>query len=404
MESNNPQLEEKQAVPPIKSGSKGWLVFLILGIIGILGGIASILVVLLWPEEILPDFNFPQVPSKNESKKYYSNLTGLEVADETAINMPTYCIQTPNGTDGARPQVGLTQAGVVFEAIAEAGITRFAAIYQNSTSAVIGPIRSLRIYYLQWDTPFDCTIVHAGGADDAIAALRAGGYKDLTENYTYMYRGTNSVRRWNNLFTTANNLAQMNADRGYGGSNVTGFTRMTPEEAVKTRVDNGVAAKLKITEGTTENTAKIIPTVTNIAMRFGYAANFNVNYNYDAETNSYKRSYESGNPHEVYVCPNENLGEVNPEDTCTLAQLSPAVVVAMIVEERKASDGYHESITTIGTGEAYVFQNGGVIKGSWSKNSVGEQIKFFDGDGKEIALVPGQTFVEAVPTYGNVEY
>ena len=64
----------------------------------------------------------------------YSILTGLEVADASLNNSPVYCIQIPNGsTDGARPQAGLTDAAIVFEAIAEQGITRFAAIFQNPT-------------------------------------------------------------------------------------------------------------------------------------------------------------------------------------------------------------------------------------------------------------------------------
>jgi len=219
MNSDIPQTVEKK--------SKKWIVFLAFGLIGLIGGISCVLVILLMPAEVLPDLSFPDVPSKVTGTKYYSNLTGLEIKDEAAKSAPTYCIQVPNGTDGARPQAGLDEAGVIFEAIAEAGITRFAAIYQNPKSAVIGPIRSLRLYYLQWDTPFDCTIVHAGGADDALAAVRDGGYKDLTENYSYMYRENSGGRLWNNLFTTGALLAQMNADRGYGGSNVKGFTRMT---------------------------------------------------------------------------------------------------------------------------------------------------------------------------------
>ena len=193
---------------------RSWIVFLIFGIISLIGGIAFILLTLLIPKETPENLSFPQIPSQSQTAaKYYSNLTGLELASEALITAPTYCIQIPNGTDGARPQVGLNEAGVIFEAIAEAGITRFAAIYQNPTSAAIGPIRSLRLYYLQWDTPFDCTVVHAGGADDALAALRQGGYKDLTENYSYMYRDNNGVRRWNNLFTTGALLTAMNNDR-----------------------------------------------------------------------------------------------------------------------------------------------------------------------------------------------
>ncbi len=384
--------------------SKAWLVFLILGIIGVLSGAACILVVFLLPEEVLPDLDFPEVPSAKVENAFYSPLTGLPVADEAAITAPTYCVQTPNGTDGARPQVGLDEAGVIFEAIAEAGITRFAAIYQNPSSAVIGPIRSLRLYYLHWDTPFNCTIVHAGGADDAIAAVRNGGYKDMSENYWFMYREYNGGRAWNNLFTTSALLQQMNSEWGYGNSNVVGFKRMTPEESLKSRVDAETKEKLVITKSTTEDLSKLTPKAPIINIWFGRSANFNVSYIYNAETNKYARSYESGAAHEIYTCPKEDLGEVNPNTNCSLTQLSPSVVVAMIVEEQKAWDGYHEDITTIGSGTAYIFQNGDAVAGTWKKNSVGEQIQFFDGEGKEVALAPGQTFVEAVPAYGGVEY
>ena len=404
MDESFPQDNNTTPIEPSKKGSKAWLVFLILGLISMLGGVACVLVVFLLPKEELPDLEFPAVPSAKVENKYYSHLTGLPVADEAAISAPTYCIQTPNGTDGARPQAGLNEAGVIFEAIAEAGITRFAAIYQNPSAAVIGPIRSLRLYYLQWDTPFDCTIVHAGGADDAIAAVRAGGYKDLSENYYYMYRGTYGARRWNNLFTTSSYLRQMNADWGYGNSNVVGFTRMTPAESLKARVDVGVKEKLVITEPSVENLSKIVAAVPSIAVRFGYSGSFNVNYSYDGASNTYLRSYESGDAHDIYDCPAEDLGEKNPESVCTLKQLAPSVVVAMVVEEKRAWDNYHEDITTLGSGKAYIFQNGGVTVGTWNKSVVGEQIKFFDESGAEVALAPGQTFVEAVPTYGSVEY
>ena len=382
---------------------KSWLVFLIIGIVGVLGGVACLLVALLAPKEILPDLEFPTIPSTTSVTKIYSNLTGLEIASEADKTAPAYCIQTPNGTDGARPQVGLTEAGVVFEAIAEVGITRFAAIYQKPTSAVIGPIRSLRIYYLQWDTPFDCAIVHAGGSDDAIAAVRSGGYKDLTENYTYMYRGGYG-RLWNNLFTTSQYLAQVSEDWEFGSSNIKGFNRMTPEESKKSRIDDNATNRLIITKPTTESTSAMSFAATDINVYFGGSPTFNVNYQYNQQSNSYDRWAENGDAHEVYQCPAEDLGEPTPEEVCSLTQLSPAVVVVMLVEEWKAEDGYHEDIAAIGSGEAYVFQNGNVVHGTWNKSTWEDQIKFFDETGNEIKLAPGQTFVEAVPDYGGVEY
>lgn len=391
----------------VKKASKSGILMLIFGILGCVGGAVMFILPFVLPKEALPDLNFPAIPSaKADTDAVYSDLTGLKLANDSDKTTPAFCVQTPNGLDGARPQAGLNQAGVVFEAIAESGITRFAAIYQNPTSAVIGPIRSLRLYYLQWDTPFDCTIVHAGGADDALAAVRNGGYKDLSENYNYMYRGgyANYDRLWNNLFTTGAYLMQFNADYGYGGSNIQGFKRLTPAESEKARVDAGVAEKLVITEPATRDVATVTPSVTGISLAFSGWASYNVNYTYNAATNSYDRSYADGAPHMIYDCPGENMGEVIPENVCTLKQMSPKVVVAMMVDEHRASDNYHEDIATIGTGSAYIFQNGYVVPGTWNKASVGEQIIFKDASGVEIALAPGQTFVEAVPTYGGVEY
>ena len=372
------------------------------GLCGLAGGIACACVGIFTPKEILPDLTFPKIPTTTSEKGIYSDLTGQPLATAEQKTAPAFCVQTPNGTDGARPQAGLNQAGVVFEAIAESGITRFAAIYQDPTSAVIGPIRSLRLYYLQWDAPFDCTIVHAGGAPDALEAVRS--YKDLTEDYAYMYRGTTGTRLWNNLFTTASYLKKMASDRGYNESNIKGFARMTPTESTIARVNAGTKGRLDIAAPAEGDTSAITPAVSDIAVNFGGWATFNVRYHYDSESNSYLRSYETGDPHNVYICPDDNLGEVNPETSCQLGQLSPSVVVVMKVTEKRASDNYHEDITTTGTGEAYVFQNGQAVKGTWQKATVADQIRFFDESGAEIRLAPGQTWVEAVPNYGSIDF
>ena len=388
-----------------KKTSRQIVAFWTIGAIGFAGGIACVIAGILGFNNTASGTVFPKIPStSDDGERYYSNLTGeplTNAADQTA---PTFCIQTPNGTDGARPQSGLTKAGVVFEAIAEAGITRFAAIYQNPSQAVIGPIRSLRLYYLEWDTPFDCTIVHAGGADDALQAVASGGYRDLSENYAYMYRGTSGARLWNNLFTTSNYLKKFNEDNGYNSSNVKGFTRMTPEESGKSRVNTGVKEQLNIVKATAENTSETVAAISSIDLNLGGWDNFNIHYEYDSDTNTYDRSYQSGAEHEVYECADEDLGEKNPEDVCSLTQMSPSVVIAMVVQESRASDNYHEDITTLGSGDVYIFQNGTAITGTWTKTSVDEQIKFFDENGKEIALAPGQTFVTAVPSYGDVEF
>ncbi|MBQ6414176.1 DUF3048 domain-containing protein [Candidatus Saccharibacteria bacterium] len=378
--------------------------FYVVGGVSLVGGVAMLLFSLLVPPEAISPVNYPDLTKKDSKTVVYSDLTGEIMTDASLKTAPAYCIQTPNGMDGARPHAGLDQAGVVFEAIAESGITRFAAIYQNPTASIIGPIRSLRIYYLQWDTPFDCTIVHAGGSDDALAAVSRGGYKDLSEDYNYMYRGTYTSRLWNNLFTSAAALRRYSNDHGYTASEIKGFTRMTPEESSRIRVEDLVTEKLVITQPSKGDTSGLNPKTSSINFRLGGWGDFNVHYEYDANSNKYFRSYESGAEHNAYTCPESDNEGSNPEDACTLTQIAPSVVIAMMVSERRASDNYHEDIDAIGSGNAYVFQNGTAIRGTWQKASAESQIQFLDSEGKEIRLAPGQTFITAVPNYGSVDF
>lgn len=403
--TSEPSRRREQRPKPIKpTSNRKWIIMSCIGGVSLVAGIVCLLVAFLGLKTEQEKLNFPTIPSVTDSGAVYSKLTGEPLTNSELVNAPAYCVQTPNGTDGARPQAGLNEAGVVFEAIAEAGITRFAAIYQNPTAAIIGPVRSLRIYYLQWDTPFDCTIVHAGGSGDALAAVSSGGYKDLSEDYNYMYRGTYGGRLWNNLFTTSADLRKFSTDHGYNTSNINGFERLTPAESEKQWAEKAVSKKLDITKATDADTSAVAVAVPSVALNLGGWADFNVNYNYDAKTNTYLRSYASGDPHSVYACAEEDLGEKNPEDVCSLTQLAPSVVVAMVVQEARASDNYHEDITAIGSGQVYVFQNGTVITGTWQKSSAEDQIKFKDDNGEEIKLAPGQTFVTAVPNYGSVMY
>ena len=361
------------------------------------------------PEKPLPVADSTPAPSSSDdapvepSEKFYSRLTGEEIGSEAENSSPTYCVQVPNGVDGARDQVGLNKAKIIFEAIAEAGITRFAAIFQNPP-AVVGPIRSLRIYYLNWDLPFDCTVVHAGGASDAISALRSSGTRELDESTTFMWRsdayypsGQTEYRRWNNLFTSGEFLTSFNESRGYLSSDIKSFPRLTPLAAKKNKIDAQSVEKLRIDTAATSDTNALAARVNRITLHFGTIPNFNPVYVYNPETNSYDRSYMTGAPHNAFDCTSTS--------DCIRVQLSPSVVIAMIVQEKRAAyDNYHEDISSIGAGDAYIFQNGDLILGTWEKSSASAQIIFRDSSGNEVSLIPGQTWISAVPAYGSVEY
>jgi hypothetical protein len=80
-------------------------------------------------------------------------------------------------------------------------------------------------------------------------------------------------------------------------------------------------------------------------------------------------------------------------------RIAPNVVIAMKVNMSLVmEDGYRESITTTGNGEADIFQNGTITKAEWHKASRAGSITFTDENGNEIKLNRGQTWIAAVPT------
>lgn len=382
----------KRVKKPLTKGQKILRVVIILVVIGLAAAVSVVYYLSQRDGDDVANGGRVEFPDP-----IYSVLTGEEIADASLNDNPTFCVQIPNGNDGGRPQAGLTQAGVVFEAIAEAGITRFAAIFQNASAGAIGPVRSLRPYYLDWDTPFGCTVVHAGGSDEAIAALRRGGQREMDENYEYMWRETSSGRRWNNLFTSSANLLSYNAARGYTSSTVKAFPRLTPDEVTEI-----LQANQPVAEG--DGTASVMESATWFEIDFGNSGVFNTVYNYDATTNRYLRSYKNGEPHMVYDCSAALIQPETMRDCGSLVQVAPSVVIAMMVHETNMSDGYHQNIKTIGSGQAVIFQNGTVITGTWNKSAQSEQIVFKDEDGEVIKLAPGQTWIAAVPQYGAVNW
>lgn len=294
-----------------------------------------------------------------ETKKIYSPLTGKIVADENATKQPVTAIMIENSPD-ARPQSGLKDSGVVFEAIAEGGITRFLVLYQQEKPQLIGPVRSVRMYYVDWLAAFNASVAHIGGSAAALAEVRNGNYRDIDQffNAGSYWRATDRYAP-HNVYTSFEKLDALNNAKGYTSSAFAGFTR-------------------------TDGKASDKPTATSINVVISSNL-YNSSYTYDKATNTYARSL-AGEPHT-----DREAG-----------QITPSVVIAMRVDETTTmEDGYRQSISTIGTGKAVIFQNGLAINATWSKASKTDQIKFTDDNGKDIPLVRGQTWISAVPNDGG---
>lgn len=299
---------------------------------------------------------------KIEKKKYYSSLSGAQVSDENAIKKPVTAIMIENSPD-ARPQSGLVDAEVVFEAVAEGGITRFIALYQNSKPSLIGPVRSLRPYYADWAAGFNPSVAHVGGSPEALTMIRSGNYGvdiDQFFNSSYYWRATDRIAP-HNVYTNFEKLDALNSSKGHTSSRFS-FAPRIDEKAVAT--PDATQVNIDVSTGI-----------------------FAVSYAYNTKTNSYDR-YSGGATHT-----DREKG-----------QISPKVVIALKTSVSLSSDGSHMSIATTGSGPAYVFQNGTVAEGVWSKDSAKGQLFIRDEAGKEIKLVRGQTWVTTIGNERRVSW
>lgn len=286
-----------------------------------------------------------------------SPLTGLQVAPDLA-KRPVTGIMIEN-SPVSRPQSGIYDAGVIFEAIAEGGITRFIALYQEAQPIYVGPVRSLRPYYIYWSVPFDAGIAHVGGSPDALADIRNGG-KDLDQFFNpeayWRQEGRESPH---NVYTSFEKMNNLNTSKGYTSSSFKSWPRKT---------DAPMSA----------------PTHKNIDLDIS-GPDYTVHYTYEASSNAYLRSL-AGGPHIVTSSPTDAAG----------LQLRPKVVIVLVMNYRIIDDAGHSGYDTMGSGSAYIFQDGGLSEGTWHKADKNAQFELKDKSGQPIKLNAGQTWVTVV--------
>jgi hypothetical protein len=294
-----------------------------------------------------------------------SDLSGLPVSP-SLNQQPVTAVMVENSTF-ARPQSGLSQAGVIFEAVAEGGVTRFMALYQDTAPTNVGPIRSVRPYYLSWALGFDASVAHVGGSPDALADISNWDVRNLDEFYNGSYYHRITTRDApHNVYTAIATLNQLETAKGYTSSTFTSWPRKADAPA-------------KNVSAGTINVTLSGPT-------------YDAQYTYAAATNSYSRS-EDGAP----------LMDAN-----TNTQLSPKVVITIVVPETQgtldSSGAYYSDYNVIGSGTADIFQDGTVTTGQWTKSSNTSQITFNNAAGQPIKLNAGQTWITAITAPDDVSY
>lgn len=294
-----------------------------------------------------------------------SPLTGLPV-DPALADRPISSVIIENHPD-ARPQSGLSQAGVVYEALAEGGITRFQAFFLDARPAVIGPVRSLRTYFVDWALEFNAPVAHAGGNADALDLVGPLKMKDM------------------NALSFASDAFYRARDRNVASEH-TLYTSSDKLDALMTRLGFAKPASFTISPRKAD-APNPSPPHPSIHINFSYNG-YQVDYTYDPQTNDYARNL-AGTPH---------------VDRNTGAQIH---VKNLIIEYTPTSYGFTRTgeqtviMQTVGQGKALVFRDGDVAVGTWSKASHSARTQLLDATGVEIPLNAGNTWYSVIPT-GNV--
>lgn len=288
----------------------------------------------------------------------------------------------------ARPQSGLSKADIVYEAVAEGGITRLLAVFYCGASAedvTIGPVRSARTYFMDFASEYgDYPLyAHVGGANipgpaNALGQIGQYGWlakgNDLNQfaiGFPVFWRDYerigHPVATEHTMYSTVDKLWDVAHKRGLDADE--GFVPWKFKDEVKLE-DRGGVEKIEFDF-------------------WGGYSDYSVLWQYDKTANHYLR-FNGGQPH---------------KDLNNDTQLWASTVIIQFMKEKGPIDELkHLLYTTTGTGKAIIFQDGQAIQANWSKAKRQERTKFVDTKGKEIEFNRGPIWIEIVPAGREISF
>jgi len=301
------------------------------------------------------DYISPE-PSEPQVK---NPLNGLDMDQEYAKQRPL-AVMIENEYN-SRPQSGLNKADVVYEILAEGGITRFLALFLGSQCEEIGPVRSSRPYFLDYAMEYDSIYVHYGASPQAYTDLKKLKINAIDGIY-------DSVTFWRDKSRKAPHNAYTNSEKILSTSEKRAFLK-EPDFKTWTFRENSQP------QGEALDEFKLI-----------YSNNYKVTYKYNSEENRYYR-YINSKPHT-----DRNTGE----------HLSATNIIVQFLNTKVIDNVGRLEIKTVGSGKAYYISNGVVQEVQWEKDSRSGRTRY-TVDGEELYLNPGNIWLQIMPQWGSFE-
>ncbi|MFS1514210.1 DUF3048 domain-containing protein [Chengkuizengella sp. SCS-71B] len=290
---------------------------------------------------------------------YVFPLTGIGTEEE-AVQRPVMVMV--ENSPLARPQSGLHLADIVYEILAEGEITRFVSVFQSESPEIIGPVRSIRPYFVEIGDGLDALIVHAGWSQEAMNMISGRGLPNFDEVYgdgAYYWR-SDDRRPPHNLYTNTELIRNGAANKGY--------------RETWTDVELTFADVETILDGDPANQVEI-----------PYLLGYKVNYEFNEEENVYYR-YMQGEAH---------------KDRETDEQLIANNILIAEANHYVLDNVGRRDVDVHGPGTGYILQAGKVKSITWEY--VHGIIRAFDENQQEIPLLSGKTWIHIVPVGSEIK-
>jgi hypothetical protein len=262
----------------------------------------------------------------------------------------------------ARPQVGLEHTDLLFEELVEGGLTRYVGVWQSDIPELLGPVRSIRPMDPNIISPFGGIVCYSGGQQRFVTLMRntpvynaIHGQPDTASTF---YR-TKDKAAPHNVIVKARELLAQHTD----------IAAPAQQFAYSLDVPSATATK----DGAP--TAAVAYTFSNLIRG---------SWTYDSSRSVFLRGQNG-----------------KPDVDSTGAQLTATNVLVLRVTV--TNDINVPRTEMIGSGEAWVSTGGGTSHATWTKGSATDPIHLVDDQGVTIRLAPGNTWIELVPTAGDVQ-
>lgn len=302
--------------------------------------------------------------TKTEKKK-------LTIYDEDSNKRPI-AVMIDNNV-GYSSQVGLQDAFVTYEAIVEGGLTRMMAIFKDTNTSLIGPVRSSRHYFLDYALEYDSLYAHYGWstfAENDIKSLRVNNINGLYVDSAYWR--DRKIAAPHNVFTNIETL--------YKSAENLGYQTITDEwEALPITSDNVDLTKIK--NKTCTDTDCDTGLVQANKVTIPYSNSQTRSYAYDSERKVYLR----------YMNHNAHIDRDSKE------QYHYKNIIIIKVKNKTLDSYGRQDLDTTGTKEAYYITNGYAIPITAKKDSRSGKTIYNYMDGSEVKLNDGNTFIQIEP-------